>query len=188
MQKYKIILCYFAHKLFLIMKPHTAHRIPLLREPFVNKGLRYKVFLMLCCFSACNQNTFYHKTDTLPNETWNMNHILDYKVNITDSLQYYSFFIDIRNTTDYSNQNLWVFFTTQSPDNNVFTDTLNCIISDAYGRWTGKGSGRIRDNRLVFKSKVRFPRTGTYIFSAQQAMRTNDLKGIADFGITLLYE
>jgi len=158
----------------------------------MNKGLRYKVFRILFSFSlllfSCNQNIFYHKTDNLPNETWNIDHILVYKVNITDSLKYYNFYIDVRNTTDYPDQNLWLFFTTQFPDSTVFTDTLNCIISDAYGRWTGKGSGRIRDNRLVFKSKVRFPQTGTYTFSVQQAMRTDNLKGIADFGLTLHYE
>jgi gliding motility-associated lipoprotein GldH len=124
----------------------------------------------------------------LPNEIWNIDNILVYELNISDSLQYYNFFIDVRNTTHYADQNLWIFFTTQFPDSTVFTDTLNCIISDAFGRWTGKGSGRIKDNRFLFKSKVRFPQTGTYIFSAQHAMRTDDLKGITDFGLTLQYE
>jgi gliding motility-associated lipoprotein GldH len=146
--------------------------------------------LYALCFllSACNQNTFYYKTDTLPNETWNIENILTYEFEISDSLQYYNFYIDVRNTTDYADQNLWLFFTTHFPDSTVFTDTLNCIISDAYGRWTGKGSGRIKDNRFLFKPKVRFPQTGTHIVSAQQAMRVDDLKGIADFGITLQYE
>jgi gliding motility-associated lipoprotein GldH len=70
----------------------------------------------------------------------------------------------------------------------MFTDTLNCILSDAFGRWTGKGSGKIKENRFVLKSKVRFPQTGIYIFSAQQAMTDEDLKGIANFGITLQNE
>jgi hypothetical protein len=40
----------------------------------------------------------------------------------------------------------------------------------------------------VLKPKVRFQQKGEYIFSAQQAMREENLKGIADFGITLQYE
>jgi gliding motility-associated lipoprotein GldH len=94
----------------------------------------------------------------------------------------------VRNTTYYPYQNLYLFFTTQFPDGNVFTDTLNCILSDAHGRWTGKGSGKIKENRFVLKSKVRFPQTGTYIFIAQQAMTDSILTGISNFGITLLYE
>ena len=124
----------------------------------------------------------------MANETWNLDTAFVYEVDILDAAQYYNFFIDVRNTTAYPYQNLYLFFTTQFPDGDVFTDTLNCILSDAYGRWKGKGSGRIKENRFVFKSKVRFPQTGTYIFSAQQAMRDDDLKGITSFGITLQHE
>jgi gliding motility-associated lipoprotein GldH len=117
-----------------------------------------------------------------------MDSTLVYQFTITDSLQYYKFYIDVRNTTAYPYQNLYLFFTTQFPDSTIFTDTLNCILSDAYGRWTGKGSGRIKENRFVLKPKVRFQQKGNYIFTAQQAMRDNDLNGIIDFGITLQYE
>jgi len=152
---------------------------------------KYLIFFLMLFFGiavSCNRNTFYQKMDILPNESWNKDTALVYTFTISDSLQYFSFYIDVRNTTLYTYQNLYLFFTTQYPDNTLFTDTLNCILSDAYGRWTGKGSGRIKENRFVLKPKVRFPQTGTYIFSAQQAMREDDLTGIANFGITLLYE
>ena len=166
----------------------------LLRGLFRNQGLRYMfIFLfpfsfLLFSFSACNKTTFYHKTNTLQNETWNKDSAFVYQFTITDSLQYYKFYIDVRNTTVYPYQNLYLFFTTQFPDSTVYTDTLNCLLSDAYGRWTGKGSGRIKDNRFLFKPKVRFQQKGDYVFTVQQAMRDDNLKGITDFGITLLYE
>ncbi|MCL2291288.1 MAG: gliding motility lipoprotein GldH [Bacteroidetes bacterium] len=156
--------------------PHTAYRLPL------------TLLVLFCLFISCKQKTFYQKMDHLPNETWNIDTTLTYEFTISDSLQYYNFYIDVRNTTDYPYQNLYLFFTTQFPDSTMFTDTLNCILSDAHGRWTGRGSGKIKQNRFVLKPKVRFPQTGTYIFSAQQAMRTDDLKGIANFGITLQNE
>jgi gliding motility-associated lipoprotein GldH len=154
--------------------------------------LKNHVFLFWILFAgvavSCNHNTFYHKTIILPNETWNVDSTLVYEFTITDSLQFYNFYLDVRNTTSYPKQNFWIFFTTQFPDGSKFTDTLNCILSDAYGRWNGKGSGRVKDNRFLFKPKVRFQQKGDYIFSVQQAMRTVDLKGITDFGITLQYE
>jgi len=137
---------------------------------------------------SCKRNTFYQKNYNIANETWNIDSILNYQFTIADSLQYYKFYIDVRNTTSYPYQNLYLFFTTQFPDSTVFTDTLNCILSDAFGRWTGRGSGKIKDNRFVLKSKVRFPQTGTYFFTAQHAMREDNVKGITNFGITLLYE
>ncbi|MDR2972112.1 MAG: gliding motility lipoprotein GldH [Bacteroidales bacterium] len=155
----------------------------------MNKKNRIKFifFLIFCAYSifSCNNNTFFHKSNTLPNEIWNMDSVLTYEFSITDSLQFYNIYIDVRNTTDYPYQYLYLFFTTQFPDNSIFTDTLNCILCDAYGRWTGKGSGKIKENRFVLKSKVRFQQTGNYVFKAQQAMREIDLKGITDFGITL---
>ena len=148
----------------------------------------FSLLLLVCALFSCNHNTFYHKTDVFPNETWNANTTLNYEFSILDSLQFYNIYVDVRNNTDYPYQNLYLFFTTQFPDNSRFTDTLNCILCDAYGRWTGKGSGRIKENRFTLKSKVRFQQKGDYIFSVQQAMREDDLKGITDFGITLQNE
>ena len=157
------------------------------REFYRNVGLIF-MLLFLFLFSACVHNIFYQKSVQLPDEEWKMNNTLIYEFTITDSLQYYNFYIDLRNTTAYPYQNLYLFFTTIFPDGAQFTDTLNATVSDAYGRWTGKGSGRIRENRFVLKQKVRFLQKGDYRFLAQQAMTDTVLKGIADFGITLQYE
>jgi len=146
------------------------------------------VMLLQIIAASCDRNTFYQKTVNLPNEIWNMDSTLIFEFNIHDSLQFYNFYIDVRNTTDYPYQNLFLFFTTQFPDGDIFTDTLNGILCDAYGRWKGKGSGKIKENRFIFKPKVRFQQKGDYIFSVQQAMRDADLKGITSFGITLQYE
>ena len=149
----------------------------------------FSLLLLICTlFSSCNKNTFYHKTDFFPDESWSADTTLNYEFTILDSLQFYNFYVDVRNSIDYPYQNLYLFFTTQFPDGSRFTDTLNCILCDAYGRWTGKGSGRIKENRFTLKSKVRFQQKGDYIFSTQQAMREDDLKGITDFGITLQNE
>jgi gliding motility-associated lipoprotein GldH len=151
--------------------------------------MKFYIFIIFCfLLFACHHNTFYHKTDTLPNEVWNLDSTLVYEFNISDSLQYYNFYIDVRSTTQYPYQDLYLFFSTQFPDSATFTDTLKCTLCDVYGRWTGKGSGRIKENRFVLRSKVRFQQKGDYIFSAQQAMPDTLLKGIANFGITLQYE
>jgi gliding motility-associated lipoprotein GldH len=137
---------------------------------------------------SCTHNTFYQKSDSMPNEIWHKDSALVYRITISDSSQFYNFYFDIRNTVSYPYQNLFIFFTSQFPDSTMFTDTLNCNLFDAYGRWTGSGSGRIKENRFTFKSKVCFPQTGDYIFTSQHAMRDTHLIGISNFGITLQYE
>jgi len=168
-------LCYFAIQ-FIIMKNRLCFYI-----------LSYSIFFA-CLSISCNHKTFYQKADRIPNETWNMDSTLIYQFTIDDSLQYYKFFIDVRNNTQYPYQNLSLFFSIQYPDKDIFTDTLTCILSDPYGRWTGKGSGRIKENRFIYKSQVRFMQKGVYTFKVQQAMRDVDLIGITNFGITFNYE
>ena len=166
----------------------------MIMKEILKKYLVGFLILFAGIMASCNHNTFYHKSIALPNETWNMDSILVYEFTILDSLQFYNFYIDVRNTTDYPFQNLYFFFTMLFPDGTQFVapDPLNCILSDSYGRWKGNGSGRIKANRLTFRlnqeEKVRFPQTGTYTILVQHAMREVDLKGITDFGITLQYE
>ena len=107
------------------------------------------------------------------------------KVDITDSMAYYNMYIHLRNTTDFETQNFYVFMKTQYPDGHSEQDTLGFIVCDKFGKWTGKGQGRIKDNMFLFQPKIRFPRTGTYTFTVTQGMRTDKVKGISDFGITL---
>jgi gliding motility-associated lipoprotein GldH len=150
--------------------------------------LLFSLIFLAGLLAACERKPCCQKSNPIPKELWNKDSTFVYECNVADSSKYYNFYINIRNTTDYAYQNLWLFFTSQLPDSTVFTDTLNCILFDAYGRWTGKGSGRIKENQLTFKSKVRFPQTGDYTFTIQQAMRDDNLTGITDIGITLQHE
>ncbi len=93
--------------------------------------------------------------------------------------------ISLRNTTDFETQNFYVFMKTTFPDGHSDQDTLGFILCDQFGQWTGKGQGRIKDNKFLFQPKVRFPQTGKYTFTVTQAMRTDKVKGISDFGSIL---
>lgn len=138
-------------------------------------------------FARCSDKVFYEKIDTLKDEVWNIDSVLYYEFNIDDTMQYFNIYINIRNSIDFETQNFYVFMKTTFPDGYVAQDTLGCILSDAHGKWTGKGMGRIKDNRFLFKPNVRFPLTGTYRFEIKQGMRSDNVKGITNFGISLYH-
>lgn len=142
--------------------------------------------LVLLLSAGCRRDLFYEKIDTLQGEVWNMNAPLEYEFEITDSLAYYDFYINVGNTVDFETQNFYLFMDTEFPNGFKAQDTLGCILSDPYGHWTGKGIGRVKENRFLFKPNVRFPQKGVYKFSVVQAMRQEQVKGVAYFGITLL--
>lgn len=64
-------------------------------------------------------------------------------------------------------------------------DTIECTLADKSGKWLGKGSGRYRDNRILIRDDIRFPRKGEYTLRLNQAMREEVLEGISEAGVRL---
>lgn len=136
-------------------------------------------------FCSCNRKEYYGEVTMLPNEKWSIDNPLHFKVNIEDSMQYFNMYILLRNTTDFETQNFYVFMKTKYPDGHIEQDTLGFILCDKFGKWTGKGNGRLKDNKFLFQPKVRFPYRGEYTFTVTQGMRDDVVQGIESFGIVL---
>ena len=94
-------------------------------------------------------------------------------------------YLNVRNTSQYAYQNLFVFLQTTSPAGLSLKDTLECYLADDRGKWLGDGWGDIYDNRFLYKRNVRFPVSGIYTFKLVQGMRANELKYITDVGIRI---
>ena len=150
--------------------------------------LKIKIFLVFVfslALSSCDRNGVFDENINTKDYLWNENDIAKFGVKMADTLLYHNIFINVRNTTDYQNCNLFLFITTKSPAGFSETDTLECFLADDQGNWLGKGFGFIRDNQIPFKHNVRFPQKGEYKFEIRQAMRTDELKGIASVGIRI---
>ena len=132
---------------------------------------------------ACGKISVYNNSVDIPNESWNLDSLAVFKVNISDTLSTNDIYINLRNTSSYANSNLYLFIETRSPNGAMLRDTLECMLTDSYGRWLGKGFGALRDNQVPYKRYIRFPEVGTYQFTIQHGMRTKNLKGIASVGI-----
>ncbi len=150
-----------------------------------NKILLPLFVLLIFFFISCDNKVFYEKIDAIPNEVWNVDSVLYYEFEIDDTLQTFNIFINIRNSVDFETQNFYLFMRTTIPDGTVDQDTLGCILSDAHGKWTGKGMGRVKDNQFLFKPNVRFPMIGKYSFEIRQGMRNDNVKGVVNFGLSL---
>lgn len=64
-----------------------------------------------------------------------------------------------------------MFVNTTFPSGKYFRDTVECVLADERGKWLGDGSGDVFDNQILFKSDIRFPEAGSYVFEYEQAMR-----------------
>lgn len=145
------------------------------------------LFLLLpvLIFVSCDQNGVFEKNETIPKAAWSASHKVGFDVEIKDSIQLYNFYLNLRHNTDYEYSNLYLFIGMTYPDGNYTRDTIELILARPDGKWIGKGFGKLKENNILIKRGVVFPMTGNYRFEFEQAMRTQELKGIEDVGIRL---
>lgn len=151
-------------------------------------GKYYFAFLLaalLLLASACDTSVVFEKHQPIPAEGWHYKNKVVFEALVNDTTSLHNLYIDVRNTTDYSFSNLYIFLDIEFPDGNMLRDTIECTLADRTGKWTGKGFGKIRSNRFLFRTDVWFPQQGYYIFRIEQAMRREVLEGISDIGIRI---
>jgi len=139
------------------------------------------VFLLL----SCDPNQVFEQNTNFKDLTWHKDSIVTIKVDIVDTTSAHNIYINVRNTSRYEMQNLFLFVNTTSPNGTVLRDTFECYLADDRGKWTGSGWGDIYENQFLYKKNVRFPISGNYTFKYTQAMRTNELKNISDIGLRI---
>jgi len=141
------------------------------------------VIVLILALNSCDRNGVYDENVSTSNGTWTENNVAKFIAPIADTLSYHNIYINIRNTTDYPNCNLYLFIATTAPSGATQLDTIECFLADDQGKWLGKGFGYIRDSQVPYKRNVRFPQKGDYRFEIKQAMRTDSLIGISSVGI-----
>lgn len=140
---------------------------------------------MILFFSGCGFNAIYDEQVEVTQAKWYKDEVARFEVVISDTTSPCDFVLSVRNNTDYGFSNLYVFLNTRFPNGNVTRDTIECILADPTGKWLGKGWGNIKDNRIVLKSGLTFPISGTYAFFVQHAMRKDTLEGIESVGVRI---
>ena len=58
---------------------------------------------------SCHRNVFYEKMVTMEGESWNINNKVEYEFEITDSMTFYDFYINVGNNVDFETQNFYMF-------------------------------------------------------------------------------
>lgn len=147
---------------------------------------QWSFFLLLAVtFAACDNNRFFEQSDAIANDTWYYNDAKQFEVEITDTIQPYNFYLNVRNTVDYPFANLYFFIQSEFPDGQIARDTIECQLADYQGKWLGDGRGKFRDNQFILRQNIRFQQAGIYHFELKHGMRSDSLNGIADVGIRI---
>lgn len=144
------------------------------------------IVLLLAIFMvACDSKRVYEKNDTIEKDKWDMKKAYVHELEIPDSMQWFNMYLNVRNTTDYKYSNLFLFVTTTFPKGQIAKDTVECLLADNRGKWFGKGNGKYKDCRIMFKPKFRFSQSGKYQVKIEHGMREQEVLGISEVGIRL---
>lgn len=150
----------------------------------MKKNFLFVLFFILI-MTSCGSGVIIDRNKKIENSVWKSTDIVKFTVNVSDTIQLYNFYINIRNSTDYQYSNIFLFMKTFYPNRMYSIDTIECTLADNSGKWLGKERGRIIDNRILFRKGIRFKLSGIYSFEFEQAMRDTLLKGVEDFGIRI---
>lgn len=145
----------------------------------------FLVTSMVLTFYSCDPNQVFERNIQIDDFTWNKDSVIKFEVDISDTINPHNIYVNVRNTSRYKMQNLFLFIKTTSPNGSELRDTFECYLADERGKWTGSGWGDIYDNQFIYKKNVRFPISGIYTFEYAQAMRSNELEYISDIGLKI---
>lgn len=132
---------------------------------------------------SCDKGRVYDKNIAIPHYSWSAGDTLSYHVNIADTLLAHNIYLNIRNSHQYEYSNIFLFISTYAPNGNFIKDTVEITLADKTGKWFGKGAVNVFSLQVPYKSKIKFPYMGIYLFEIQHAMWNVHLKGITDVGL-----
>ncbi|MBK6777890.1 MAG: gliding motility lipoprotein GldH [Flavobacteriales bacterium] len=144
---------------------------------------------LVLVLSSCSDAIVHSETRPVPGSVWDRSWKPEYSFEITDTISQYDTYLDVRHTGSYAYSELYLFVTLKRPDGHVYIDTVQCPLSDANGKWYGKGLGFIRSERfdahILYKYGNRFPQRGRYSVTLEQAMREEKLENVIDVGVSV---
>jgi gliding motility-associated lipoprotein GldH len=151
----------------------------------VNTARIGAVAIMFFFVSSCDGGLVYEKNERIPGNKWNRFNIPVFDVEISDTLNPHNLLINLRNTGEYPNSNIFLFISATSPGGAFIRDTIELVLAEPSGKWKGRGFGSIWQNQFTYRQNIRFREEGIYRFKVEQAMRNEELPGITDVGLRI---
>ena len=149
------------------------------------RNITFLFVAIACALMSCDKRRVFDDNKTLPDNVWERNNKISFAVDIKDTVNPHNMYINVRNADGYPYSNVYMFIHTKFPNGKGYTDTIECVLADANGKWLGNGAGDIYDNQILFKRNVRFKQSGIYTFDLEQGMRLEKLPLIMDVGIRI---
>jgi len=145
------------------------------------------ILLSAFCFVACTNDDVFFQYKKIKSTGWNKDSVLSFDFSINNSSIPYNIYVNIRNTSEYSYQNFWLFIKKSVANSDstfevIQSDTVECYLADERGKWLGSGAGAMYEMPLLIEKNAHLEQK-KYRYELTQGMRNDILQGISDIGL-----
>lgn len=152
---------------------------------------RFLVVILVITFMSCDSGSVYSSFKSIK-DGWKEGEEVSFIFKAPDSIKQYDLFVYVRNDENYDFSNLFLIVNMNFPNGDQVVDTLQYDMAAPDGTWLGEGFTSLKESKLWYKEKIRFPLNGEYNIQIQHAMRINGmvegikaLEGIKDIGFEI---
>ncbi len=143
------------------------------------------LLLVAILVSSCGPEIYFANETKILND-FTFQDTVDFKVEVTDSIQHYNYYLTLSHDDSYPYSNLYIYSTTTLPNGGVSRDTIEMYLARPDGKWLGDGwfGGDIKHKILFYKNK-RFPMAGDYRIAWTHGLRDSIAPGIKSLGLSI---
>jgi len=154
----------------------------------IKRLLFFILLVSIFALSSCDDSRFYEQNNSFEQKYWLMDSVQKFKVDITDNDNGYTIYLNVRNSSSYAFNNIFIDYTISNPQNKQLKKELanNTLFDPKTGKPLGQsGIGDVFDHQFKLQENYKFDHIGVHTIELQQYMRKDTLAGIYAVGIRL---
>jgi len=154
----------------------------------IKRLLLFTLLASIIALSSCDDSRFYEQNNSFEEKYWLMDSVQKFTVDITDKSIAYSIYLNIRNSSSYAFNNIYIDYSISNPDNKPLIKEMvnNTLFDPKTGKPLGQsGIGDVFDHQFKLQENYKFDNIGEHTIQLQQYMRKDTLMGIYAVGIRI---
>lgn len=149
------------------------------------KTVRLSFFIgLLILTMSCDRHAWLEQYISVPDERWHSDSAAVFTFQAPDTLSGYDLEVLLRSNAHFPYSNLFLFIEWRGESITV-VDTVEHLMALPEGKWTGKGYGALKENKIRYKMNYRFDKDEKVNLFIRHGMRDLHLNGIEDIGFRI---
>lgn len=151
----------------------------------------FLILLFAILLISCDKKRVFDQYKTV-GDAWQKDSIANFVFNNQDTTDRYDLFVNLRSNNDYAFNNIFLIVSLEAPGGLTKVDTLEYKMAEPDGKLMGEGFSDVKESKLFYKEKEKFPILGDYKIGIQQAVRQSgkvagekELEGITEVGFRI---